>query len=68
VSLMVTAVLVSYGVNRISFEDRFSPVPRYDNTLYSPNLLFRAAVPAQQYQDSLKPLFDSADELAASPD
>jgi hypothetical protein len=43
-------------------------VPRYDNTLYSPNLLFRAAVPAQQYQDSLKPLFDSADELAASPD
>lgn len=68
VSLMVAAVLVSYGVNHISFEDRFSPVPLYDNTLYSPNLLFRDAVPAQQYRDSLKPLFDSADELAASPD
>jgi len=67
-SLMVVGVLVSYGVNRISFEDRFSPVPQYDNTLYAPNLLIRAAIPAQEYRDTLEPLFNSADKLAAAAD
>jgi hypothetical protein len=67
-SLLVIGVLLSYGVNRISFEDRFSPVPRYDNTLYVPELLFRSAVPAQDFRRSLEPLFDSADKLALSPD
>jgi hypothetical protein len=67
-SMLVVGALVSYGVNRISFEDRFSPVPRYDNTLYAPGLLIRAAVPAQEYRNSLEPLFNSADKLAASTD
>ena len=65
-SLMVVGVLVGYGVNRISFEDRFSPVPRYDNTLYPPGLLVREAIPPQAYRNSLEPLFNSADKLAAS--
>jgi hypothetical protein len=65
-SLMIVGVLVSYGVNRISFEDSFSPLPRYDNTLYPPGLLVRVAIPAEEYRKSLVPLFNSADKLAAA--
>jgi hypothetical protein len=61
-------LLLSFSINQYSVQDRFSPAPRYDNTLYAPWLLYRDGVTAEDFRQGLDSLFETADDLAETKD